>query len=40
MPVNFTIRAQITNNIIKMNPQKIDFGSIFENSGSRMPITF
>jgi hypothetical protein len=39
MPVNFTIRVQLTNEVIKITPQKVDFGVIFEQSGSRIPLT-
>jgi hypothetical protein len=39
MPVNFTIRAQLTNEVIKLSPLRADFGNIYENSGCKIPLT-
>ena len=40
MPVDFTIRAELTRDTVQISPGKIEFGTIYENSGSQRSITF
>ncbi len=40
MPVNFSIKASLTNDDFVISPRKIDFGKIFENQASKVTILF
>jgi hypothetical protein len=40
VPVNFTIRAQLTTDGLQITPSKLDFGKIYEGSASRISLTF
>jgi len=40
LPVEFTIKAKLSNGTINISPSHLDFGRLFKGTGSRLALTF